>query len=100
MPGDDGDHPGGGAGARVRALRWGLVVVLALAALALAALTLGTFATLNPGAPLWLRSLGSVEGVLSAQAGLGEFGSFQRALGLMVLASLLAGLAAYLKPRG
>lgn len=84
----------------MRALRWVLVVVLALAALALAALTLGVFATLNPGAPLWLRSLGSVEGVLSAQVGLEGIGTYSRAVGLTLLTSLLAGLAAYLKPRG
>ncbi|BDP41460.1 hypothetical protein DAETH_14290 [Deinococcus aetherius] len=100
MRGDDGDDPDSEARTRVRALRWGLVLLLLLAVVALAALTLGVFATLNPNAPLWLRSLGSLEGVLSAQAGLGEWGGFDRAVALTVLTSLLAGLAAYLKPRG
>lgn len=84
----------------MRALRWVFVVLLVVAVVALAALTLGVFATLNSNAPLWLRSLGSLETVLSGQVGLGDVASFTRALGLMALTSLLAGWAAYLKPRG
>ncbi|MEF2280011.1 hypothetical protein V3W47_17090 [Deinococcus sp. YIM 134068] len=74
--------------------------MLVLMVAALAALTLGVFASLNPNAPLWLRSVGSLETVLSGQVGLGGVATFTRALGLMALTSLLAGLAAYCKPRG
>ncbi|WP_103129929.1 hypothetical protein [Deinococcus aerius] len=94
MPGDDGC----GAG-HMRALRWLLVVGLALVTLALAALTLGSFASLNPNAPLWLRSVGSVELLLSAQVGAAGLPAFTRAVALTVLTSVLAGLVAFLKPR-
>ncbi|EYB67624.1 hypothetical protein DEIPH_ctg033orf0031 [Deinococcus phoenicis] len=83
----------------MRALRWAGVVLLTLLTLALAALTLGSFASLNPNAPLWLRSVGSVETILSRQAGAGGISSFGQAVGLTLLTSLLAGLTAFLKPR-
>ncbi|GGM00128.1 hypothetical protein [Deinococcus aerophilus] len=68
-------------------------------ALVLGALTLGAFAALGSGAPLWLRSLGSVEHSLSQQLGTGEWPDFTRALVLAVLTSAVVGLAAYVKPR-
>lgn len=83
----------------MRALRWLLVVGLALITLALAALTLGSFASLNPNAPLWLRSVGSVELLLSAQVGAAGLPGFTRAVALTLLTSVLAGLVAFLKPR-
>lgn len=83
----------------MRALTWLLTVMLIVFALGLAVLTLGAFASLGSGAPLWLRSVGSLEHVMSAQLGLGDLTNFARALGLAVLTSALAGLAAYLKPR-
>lgn len=81
-------------------MRWAGIVLAALLTLVLAALTLGSFASLNPGAPLWLRSLGSVEGLLSAGLGLGGVPGFARALGLALLTSGLAGLVAALWRRG
>jgi hypothetical protein len=94
MPGDDG---GGLVGMLI--LRWVAVVLLALVTLGLAALTLGSFASLNPNAPLWLRSVGSVEALLSAGVGAGGVPGFTRAIVLTLLTSGLAGLAAFLKPR-
>nr|WP_221269533.1 hypothetical protein [Deinococcus budaensis] len=76
------------------------LALLTLLTLLLAALTLGTFASLNPGAPLWLRSLGSAEGLLSAGLGLGGVPGFARGLGLALLTSGLAGALAALWKRG
>lgn len=90
----DGDAP------LMRALAWGLTGVLIALALGLAALTLGAFASLGAAAPLWLRSVGSLEHALSGQLGLSGLTNFARAVGLAVLTSALAGLATYLKPRG
>lgn len=83
----------------MRALAWILTVVLIACALGLALLTLGAFASLGASAPLWLRSLGSLEHATSAQLGLSSLTNFARAVGLAVLTSALAGLAAYIKPR-
>ncbi len=83
----------------MRALAWLLTVVLIAFVLGLTALTLGAFASLGSGAPLWLRSVGSLEHAISGQLGLGSLTNFARALGLAVLTSALAGLAAYIKPR-
>ncbi|MEW6420562.1 MAG: hypothetical protein AB1511_02380 [Deinococcota bacterium] len=99
MPANDRPEAGGKAGDNMRALRWLGVVALALLTLALALLTLGSFANLNPGAPLWLRTAGGVETLLSRQAGAGHLPGFTRAIALTLLTSLLAGLAAFLKPR-
>jgi len=76
------------------------MLLLTLLALTLAVLTLGSFASLNPGAPLWLRSLGSAEGLLSAGLGLGGVPVFGRALGLALLTSGLAALITALWQRG
>ncbi|GAA5512116.1 hypothetical protein Dcar01_00830 [Deinococcus carri] len=84
----------------MRILRWLGVVLLGLLTLALALLTLGSFASLNPNAPLWLRTVGSVETLLGARAGVGGPSSFGQAIALTLLTSLLAGLVAFLKPRG
>ena len=83
----------------MRALAWLLTVVLFAFALGLAVLTLGAFASLGSAAPLWLRSVGSLEHAMSSQLGLSSLTNFARALGLAVLTSAVAGLAAYLKPR-
>ena len=81
------------------ALKWLGFVLLFLVTLALAVFTLGSFANLNPNAPLWLRSVGTLETLLTGQAGLGRTAGFLRALGLTLLTSLLAALTAYVKPR-
>ncbi|GMA16480.1 hypothetical protein E5F05_14010 [Deinococcus metallilatus] len=99
MPADDRPEAENKAGDNVRALRWLGVILLALLTLALAVLTLGSFASLNPNAPLWLRTLGGVETLLSRQAGAGQVPGFARAALLTLLTSLLAGLVAFLKPR-
>lgn len=83
----------------MRVLRWLGVVALSLLTLALALLTLGSFASLNPNAPLWLRTVGGVATLLSGQVGAGQVPGFTRAVALTLLTSLLAGLAAFLKPR-
>ncbi|WP_231557276.1 hypothetical protein [Deinococcus sp. YIM 77859] len=83
----------------MRGLRWLGVVTLSLLTLALALLTLGSFAALNPSAPLWLRTVGGLETALSAQVGVGHLPGFTRAVALTLLTSLLAGLCAFLKPR-
>lgn len=83
----------------MRVLAWLLTAVLIALTLGLGALTLGAFASLGAGAPLWLRSVGSLEHALSAQLGLGGLTNFARSLALAVLTSALAGLTAYVKPR-
>lgn len=70
-----------------------------LIALGLAALTLGTFANLNPNSPLLLRSVGSIAGIVPQQLGLGGVPGFYLALGYCVLTSLVVGFATWLKPR-
>lgn len=99
MPADDRAEAGSKAGSNMWALRWLGVVALSLLTLALALLTLGSFASLNPNAPLWLRTVGGVEMLLSGQVGAGHLPGFTRAVALTLLTSLLAGLAAWLKPR-
>lgn len=84
----------------MRALAWLLTALLIVLALGLGVLTLGAFAALGSAAPLWLRSVGSLEHALSAQLGLSGVTHFARAAGLAVLSSALAALAAYVKPRG
>lgn len=93
-----GDGPGRG-GTGTRGLSWLAVAGLILLTLAGAALTLGAFANLSPGAPLWLRTLGSVEALLSGSLGLGDVPGFSRAVGLTVLTSVLAALIALARPR-
>lgn len=84
----------------MRALRWLGFAVLALLTLLLAVLTLGSFAGLNPNAPLWLRSVGTLETLLLGQWGLKAGRGFGSAVGLTLLTSLLAAVTVYLKPRG
>lgn len=86
----------GGSG---KALGWLGFALLGLLTLALAVLTLGSFANLNPDAPLWLRSVGTLETLLTGQAGLGGTVGFARALSLTLLTSLFAALTASVKPR-
>lgn len=56
----------------VRILNWLGFALLFLVTLGLAVFTLGSFANLNPGAPLWLRSVGTLETLLTGQAGLSQ----------------------------
>lgn len=68
-------------------------VVLLLLALGLGALSLGAFASMNYGAPLWLRTLSVTEGVLSASAP--QIPVFVRALLEATVAAGLVYWAAY-----
>lgn len=83
----------------MKGLLWLLLLLLALLGAALALLALGTFSSINPDAPLWLQSLGSLAGLLQVRLGLETLPVFTRALALTVLASFVLGLAAYVKPR-
>lgn len=76
-----------------------LSVLLVLLGLVFAALSLGTFAALTENAPLWLRSLGSLENVLGVRLGTLGLPPFLRAILLAFVSSVLMGLAAYYKPR-
>ncbi|MCP2013485.1 ABC-type Fe3+ transport system permease subunit [Deinococcus sp. HSC-46F16] len=89
----------GKSGTGRRVLGWLAVLGLTLLTLGGAALTLGAFANLNPAAPLWLRTLGSVESLLSGSVGLGDVPGFWRAVGLSVVTSVLAALIALARPR-
>ena len=75
------------------------MAVLIVLALVMAALTLGAFATLNTGAPLLLRSVGTLSATTLDQVGLGRAAPLDRALILSVATGLVAALAAYIKPR-
>ncbi|WP_027461367.1 hypothetical protein [Deinococcus murrayi] len=86
-----------GAGRRV--LGWLAVLGLTLLTLGGVALTLGAYATLNPAAPLWLRTLGGAEKLLSGALGLGDVPGFWRAVGLSVFTSGLAALLPLARPR-
>lgn len=83
----------------MRVLGWLLCALLFGLTLALALLSLGTFASLAGTGPLWLRSLGGLEGALAEQLRLEGLGGVGQALSLMVLTSLCAALAAFVKPR-
>ncbi|UQN05921.1 hypothetical protein [Deinococcus sp. QL22] len=83
----------------MRVVAWILTLLLVLFGLGLAALTLGAFAALSAGAPLWLRSVGSLESAMSAGLGWADIPGFTRALVLAVLTSAVAALGAYIKPR-
>ncbi|GAA5436218.1 hypothetical protein ACMT4L_05135 [Deinococcus sp. A31D244] len=80
-------------------LGWVLSLALFGVTLVLALLSLGTFASLAGTGPLWLRSIGSLESTLSGALNVTGLGSIQQAMTLMLLTSVCAGLAAYLKPR-
>lgn len=85
----------------MRALLWVLTIVLFLTGMALAVLTMGTFASLVPNGStsLWLRSLGGLETLLSARLNLDSLPGFSRATLMTVLTGLVFALSAYLKPR-
>lgn len=83
----------------MRVAAWLAAAVLALMVVVLALVTLGAYAALTTGAPLWLRSFGSVETAVYDQLGLGGLPGFTRATILAVVTSVLAGVVAYLKPR-
>ena len=78
----------------LRTLLWVLAAVLA-------ALALGAFASLNPAAPTWMRTLGALEGVLQARlfggpglGGPGLLGAYPRGLTEALLSALAVFLAA------
>ncbi len=73
----------------LRTLLWVLAAVLA-------ALALGAFASLNPAAPTWMRTLGALEGVLQARlwGGPGLPGAYPRGLTEVLLSALAVFLAA------
>lgn len=85
----------------MRALLWVLTVVLFLTGMALAVLTIGTFASLVPngGTSLWLRSLGGIETLLSARLNLDSLPGFTRATLMVIVTGLVFALSAYIKPR-
>ncbi|ACO45949.1 hypothetical protein DEDE109153_02650 [Deinococcus deserti] len=85
----------------MRALLWVLTVVLFLTGMALAVLTIGTFASLVPngGTSLWLRSLGGIETLLSARLNLDSLPGFTRATLMVIVTGLIFALSAYIKPR-
>ncbi len=76
-----------------------LCALLLLAAVTLGILTLGLFSSLASNGPLWLRSLGAVASTLAGGAGLGGLSGLHLAFLLMALTSVVAGLAAFVKPR-
>jgi hypothetical protein len=83
----------------VRVVAWILTLSLLVFGVGLAGLTLGAFAALSAGAPLWLRSVGTLESAMSAGLGWADVPGFTRALALAVLTSAVAALGAYIKPR-
>lgn len=76
-----------------------LTTLLVILALVFGALSLGTFAALTDHAPLWLRSLGSLENAVGVRLGTLGLTPFLRAVVLALVSSVLMGLAAYYKPR-
>jgi len=97
---DDRREDAGTAGGSMRALNWIGFGVLALLTLLLAVLTLGSYAGLNPNAPLWLRSVGTLGALLLGQGVSGAGKGFGGAVALTLLTSLLVGVTVYFKPRG
>ncbi|MBX8466938.1 hypothetical protein IHN32_12110 [Deinococcus sp. 14RED07] len=91
--------PGSLRQAALRMLGWLLSTLLFGLTLLLALLALGTFASLAGTGPLWLRSLGGLESALAEQLGLEGLSGVGQALSLMILTSLCAALAAFVKPR-
>lgn len=77
-------------------LRLLLRTLLWLLAAALAALALGAFASLNPAAPTWMRTLSALEGVLQGRLfhGPGLPGAYARGLTEALLSALAVFLAA------
>ncbi len=76
-----------------------LSVLLFLTAAALGLLALGLFSSLASNGPLWLRSLGVLGAGAVQGAGLGGLSGVVQAFTLVLLTSLTAGLAAFVKPR-
>lgn len=83
----------------MRAVAWLVMALLIVLGLGLGLLTLGAFASLNAGAPLALRSLGTLSATLSQGLGLESLAPLYRALALTLLTSLTLALAAFIKPR-
>ncbi|WP_295815794.1 hypothetical protein [uncultured Deinococcus sp.] len=83
----------------MKVVAWLAVALLILLALTLGALTLGAFASLNSGAPLLLRSAGTVTTTVLGQLGLPDMEPLDRALILTGVTGVVAALAAYIKPR-
>ncbi|PNY82255.1 hypothetical protein [Deinococcus koreensis] len=83
----------------MRVVAWLAVIGLGLLALVLGLLTLGAFASLSAGAPLALRSVGTLSATLGQSLGLEGLSPLSRALALTLLTSVVAALAAYIKPR-
>ncbi|GAA5501967.1 hypothetical protein Dxin01_01706 [Deinococcus xinjiangensis] len=81
------------------AARWLLMLLLVLLGLGLSFLMLGAYGNMVSDAPLWLRSVGSIEGMLSGKVGDFGLSLFARAILLTLVASLMFALAAYVKPR-
>lgn len=50
-------------------------------------------------APLWLRTLGSLENIISQKLAISNIPTFTRAICLTLFSSLLFGAAAFVKPR-
>ncbi|WP_420594912.1 hypothetical protein [Deinococcus sp.] len=75
----------------MRALRFLLRLLLVLLAIGLAAAALGAFASLNPAAPIWMRTLSALESLALGH----DLTAYPRGLieaGLSALAVFLAAL--------
>ena len=75
-----------------------LTLLFSLAALTLAALALGSLASLNAGVPPLLGAMSAAEGLLSARLHI-PLDTFWRALGWAGLCCICVWFAAYCKPR-
>ncbi len=75
-----------------------LTLLLTLAALVLAALALGSLASLNAAVPPLLGAMSAAEGLLAGRLHV-PLDAFWRALGWAGLCCVTVWLAAYLKPR-
>lgn len=83
----------------MHALNWGICILLTLLGCGVSLLCISTFASMGTDAPLWLRTLGSLETAMSQQIGIASIPPFTRALSLTILSSLIFGTAAFIKPR-
>ncbi|WP_221090424.1 hypothetical protein [Deinococcus aquaedulcis] len=83
-----------------RVLGWVLCLLLFALTGVLGLLTLGLLGSISGGGPLWLRSLGALVRPLAEGLGVAHWSGVAQALSLMVLTSLVAAAAAYVKPRG
>lgn len=83
----------------MHALNWGICILLVLLGCGVSLLCISTFASMGTDAPLWLRTLGSLENIISQKLTLSSIPTFTRAIGLTLLSSLFFGAAAFIKPR-